>query len=137
MEAVITDALVSIGNDGALGCVIDAGSYSKTRMKDGGLELYYTSERHGWSACAIKDVPGLGRGYIPSTFNYHLASEPLKKMGVAVDDVRNAVKSPGNAVEIRAGASGLRQTHPDNISNSISLFLSLKNLETTILTKNA
>ena len=48
MEAVITEALVSIGNDGALGCVIDAGSYSKIRCdKYGCLELYYASERHG------------------------------------------------------------------------------------------
>ena len=45
MEAVITDTLVSIGNYGALGCVIDAGSYSKIRMdKYACLELYYTSE---------------------------------------------------------------------------------------------
>ena len=116
MEAVITDALVSLGNDGALGCVIDAGSYIKIRLKGDRLELYYTSERFGWSGGAIKDVPGVGRGQIPSTFNYHLAREPLKKMGIAVEDVRKAVKSPGFSVSLRAGASRPHQPHPDDIS---------------------
>jgi hypothetical protein len=61
MEAEITNALAHIANDGALGCVIDAGSYSKIIMtRYRGLELYFTSERHRWDDCDIKDVPGLG-----------------------------------------------------------------------------
>jgi hypothetical protein len=79
----------------------------------------------------------LGGGMFLLHFNYHRAREPLKKMGIAVDDVRKAIKSRGKSVELRSGASGQHQMHSDNISNSISLFLSTKNLETTILTKNA
>jgi hypothetical protein len=41
MEAEIPNALACIANDGALGCVIDAGSYSKIRMtRYHGLALY-------------------------------------------------------------------------------------------------
>jgi hypothetical protein len=116
MEAEITDALARIANDGALGCVIDAGAYSKIRMtRYRGLELYFTSELHLWDNCAIKDVPGLG-GIDVSQLNYVRARETLKKMGITEDDMKKAIKGRGKGVELRAGASTPHQTQPDNIS---------------------
>ena len=55
-------------------------------------------------------------GYSPSAFDYDLARDPLKKMGIAVDDVKKVVRYRGCAVELRAGASEPHKTQPDYIS---------------------